>query len=381
MVVMVLLMTLAPFRFRVPHRFLIYLNGSWKDMAANVLLFIPLGFLYRLSRRKRGGTLCLREFAFGFLLSATIEAAQLFLPKRYTQVTDVVTNGLGAWAGAKCFDVLRAVIEKNPIKEIFSLELPLINLVYLLVPLLWLNGLAAGPDPTRLWLHALLGLMGMGVLTTIYRHRFAQRGAPSENQLTVFALGWFLVSAFPALMAYPGRMTAIALALGIVARILVSFPGEADDDNRRFESGTLKKLLPLYVLYLLLLPLWPSAMSLRDFQLYLDCEYFTSDERLVGVFRFVELIAALTLLGYLVAELRGRKKETLERTLGWIFGISLPCLFFIHFVREYQAPGYSDIYEFLPLIVASLYGGLIYRLQLDAIRRPSAPSKDTTGLL
>ena len=61
---------------------------------------------------------------------------------------DVVTNGFGAWLGALLFKLL---------EKIFALELPLMNLVYLLIPLLWLNGLSLGGEIRRM---ELIGLPG-----------------------------------------------------------------------------------------------------------------------------------------------------------------------------------------------------------------------------
>ena len=58
MVGVVLLITLIPFQFYIPQRisniWAIYLN----DSITNIFLFVPLGFLFRLSHRNHKDTLC-----------------------------------------------------------------------------------------------------------------------------------------------------------------------------------------------------------------------------------------------------------------------------------------------------------------------------------
>jgi glycopeptide antibiotics resistance protein len=75
-------------------------------MITNVFLFIPVGFLFKLYRRGKIDPYFLITFGAGILISFNIECAQLFLPGRYTQPMDVVTNGSGAWLGALLFKLL-----------------------------------------------------------------------------------------------------------------------------------------------------------------------------------------------------------------------------------------------------------------------------------
>lgn len=76
---------------------------SKTDLISNVLLYLPLGFL--LAARVsvgRGGAVraILSAVILGLLLSATVEAAQLFLPSRITAVNDLATNTIGALLGS-----------------------------------------------------------------------------------------------------------------------------------------------------------------------------------------------------------------------------------------------------------------------------------------
>lgn len=68
------------------------------EAAANVAVFVPIGFLLALIVPRR---LWLLAAAGGTILSACIETAQwLFLPGRQPSLRDVVTNSLGALIGA-----------------------------------------------------------------------------------------------------------------------------------------------------------------------------------------------------------------------------------------------------------------------------------------
>ncbi|MDH3886146.1 MAG: VanZ family protein, partial [Desulfobacterales bacterium] len=99
MSIIVLLITLIPFDFRMTEQFKITWSTNLTDLITNIFLFIPIGFFFKLSRGHSRDALCLAPLLFGLILSTTIEFTQSFIPGRYTQVIDVVANGLGAWLG------------------------------------------------------------------------------------------------------------------------------------------------------------------------------------------------------------------------------------------------------------------------------------------
>ena len=72
------------------------------DVLGNVLLFLPLGFVSAGALGKRRAALPRLSAAFGFglVLSVAIEAVQLLVPGRATDVDDVIFNVLGALVGA-----------------------------------------------------------------------------------------------------------------------------------------------------------------------------------------------------------------------------------------------------------------------------------------
>ena len=89
---------------------------------------------------------------------------------------------------------------------------------------------------------------------------------------------------------------------------------------------------------------------------------------MVFTFRFIELIAAFTLFGYMVAEMRGRKKESLTAILALIFFITLSCSVVIEMTRGYPPLLASNVLEILFMTASGVYGGIVYRLQLAAIQ-------------
>ena len=106
-----------------------------------------------------------------------------------------------------------------------------------------------------------------------------------------------------------------------------------------------------------------------EWQFNISFQELAFNERIVLTFRFVEFIAAFTLFGYMIAEMRGRKNESIEKTLGWIFFITLVCSITLAALRGYSPLISSNILAVVIVIAASIYGGVIYILQLAAIRR------------
>lgn len=72
------------------------LSKAQFGFAANVVMFVPLGFFLALvlPRGKIG-----LAFAAAPMVSAVIESVQFFLPTRGTQFEDVLANSVGGWIG------------------------------------------------------------------------------------------------------------------------------------------------------------------------------------------------------------------------------------------------------------------------------------------
>lgn len=369
MCIIVLLITLIPFEFRVPDQYKITWSTNPTDLITNIFLFVPIGFLFKLSRGNNRDSLCLVPLLFSLILSTAIEFFQAFIPGRYTQVIDVATNGLGAWAGALIFTFLKGQLEGEHAGRLFALELPLMGLIYLLIPLMWLNGLATGAEEPRLWLLLLLGAMGAVVIVSIYANRFKHSGTIGYGKLAVFTMCWFVISALPLLINFSAKIVFFGIAIVLGVQIFVRLACDVQAREKRFEIPTIKKLLPIYIIYLIALSVWPTSITAGEWRHNIIFESLAFQERIVITFRFVESIAAFTLLGYIIAELRGRKNEAVEKTLGWTFCIAATAAIVIEVLKTHPAFSSIDILSIVIITLASIYGAVIYRLQLSAIER------------
>lgn len=72
------------------------------DAAVNFIGFMPLGLLafFLRSPAARDAAKLLFALSAGFALSFSIEAAQVFMPDRFSQLSDLLLNATGAFAGA-----------------------------------------------------------------------------------------------------------------------------------------------------------------------------------------------------------------------------------------------------------------------------------------
>jgi glycopeptide antibiotics resistance protein len=168
MTLVIAAITLIPFDFRIPQRMAFSSAGSIADIINNIVLFVPLGFLFQVTRRRTGWRFLLQALGFGVLVSIAVEVCQLFLPDRDSSLIDVATNGLGALLGAAgaAYQSTRGPREQMPL--LIAFEIPLMNVVYLLVPLLWLGCLSMGGELDRLVLTTVLGVFGGGVIASVY---------------------------------------------------------------------------------------------------------------------------------------------------------------------------------------------------------------------
>ena len=126
--------------------------------------------------------------------------------------------------------------------------------------------------------------------------------------------------------------------------------------------------MPLYLIYLLLVAAWPTTVPFNEWQVFIDFQEFTSGERIVFTFRFIELIAAFTLLGYMIAEMCGRKNEAAGKTFAWVLITALVASVIIIMLKGLPASISFSLIETGLASAASLYGAVIYRLQLSSIR-------------
>lgn len=371
MVLVTAVITLAPFRFAWPAVFTLSWLVDPVDVGANVLLFLPLGFLVRVTMRPSGDVGHARTIVAACLTSAAFETLQLFLPGRFASPVDVMSNTLGAGLGSLLYARVAARLDGRLVRGL-ALELPLMIVVYLLVPLLWLDGFAAGRDGGRLVLSPLLGLAGAVVLTAIWRHRLAERGVLSPTQLALVTAGWYGVGAAPGLMRRPLLVLGGAVLVGLATRLEAARPLPLAPE-RRFELPTLRRVWPLLVGYLILSALWPLPRSPGPWHGGWGVADLADMPGVTPMLRALEYLAAFTLLGYTVAESGGRREEGAGPRLARLTAASVLSAAALEALRGFH-PGHGASMLVLLLTAAmGLYGGLIYRIQLGVVREAVAP--------
>ena len=358
--------TLQPFRFAWPEHVVVMLWAGWFDVLANVALFVPLGFVFALTRaaRTRGGGTLVRALAGGALASLTIELTQLFEPGRFPSPLDVGTNAMGALLGAWLHArAARRLGADTPLVGRLALELPVMGLVYVTLPLCTLAAIAtaatdapriAGVSPRAVGV-ALLAVFGGTLLGTVQRRQLGPARALGPAGVGLVAAGWFLVGALPALAAAPRALAVgAALAAGVAWDIgrRATWPPSAE---RRFEAEALTLAAPFFAGYLLLLPtgdppLGPDA-STR-----------------LGILRHVETLAAFTVGGYLLAEAWGRRQLRYRHT-AWRVGLAgAGAAAALAAVRAWHGVESAGALAIATHAVAAAYGGWLYHLQRAHVR-------------
>jgi len=218
----------------------------------------------------------------------------------------------------------------------------------------------------------LLGVFGGSVLASMYVNRTGLDRKPGGPMPAVYASVWFIAGVLPAVATFPVEVLAAAGIVGLATQFSSRFQAGKNKAERRFEQPTLKRLLPLFCLYLLLLSVWPTTLPLAEWFNGFDYKRLTDVQRIVFSSRFIEVIAAFTLLGYMVAGMRGRRSESPLKTLGWAAACASGFSILTAVLRDFLGGPLSSVMEAGLLTGAALYGAVIYRLQLAAVKRLKA---------
>lgn len=302
---LVAVVVLAPFRFvwpTSPQVALVVGEDWWVDAALNVVLFVPLGFTG--VRALGSAPSAWPVVLLAGLFSAMLELMQLLLPGRYTTLSDVLTNTLGAALGvALARLVTRRLGDDRVLVPSLLLDLPLTGLLWLLLPVLWLDGLGATGDPARLRLLLPLALVGGLTAAAVVQQAPVSRRPGGDSALTL-GTGWFVIGALPAAVVDP-PLALLGLAITLVAAMAgLRAWQEAGRRERRLEPMVLRYVLPLLVAYLIGLAANPGSLEVTG-----------GDGGRVGMLRWLERVAGFTVLGYAIAQWGGRREAALGGTV------------------------------------------------------------------
>jgi VanZ family protein len=358
-ILIILLLTLNPFYLAWPEQIAITFQSNVQNLIANILLFIPMGYFYRLTVHRRGA------FLLGVTVSASIELMQLFLPARTPSFVDILANTLGSGIGALIHDLLSAHIRftKDTVGRL-RLETPLMVVIYLLTPLLWIDALLK-LQPYRWILTCLLGLCGAMIFSETFRHWWGTISLRVAMYAACATGVWFLIGAGPA-FRQPLPFAAIGLVLMFITALLTVTPSKSID--RRFERATLKRIFPVFGLYLLLLALWAPSRPLTVWHATLGFTDRIAETSMQVLYPRIEYLVAFTVLGYLLAEWRGRSEIPLAQDLPRLFLYSSGIALSLELLVGFQSGPGASLIRLVMVLAGALFGGTIYHLLRAHVR-------------
>lgn len=357
----ILLFTLNPFYLAWSGYFQISFIITADDIIQNVILFLPIGYLYRVTGGEHR-----RAILLGLVLTASVELLQLFIPARTASPNDVLANTFGAALGSWLYDRLAARIAMTPMMVgRLALEIPLMGLIYILVPLLWINVLALDESPIRWPLTLLIGGCGALILSDIYRAWGGRSGIRFTWRVALTGGAWFLLGSGPGIMhIFP--TVPLTIGVSLLTGILAALPWQSKE--RRFERTTIMRISPIFGVYLILLALWPplrplgawhGMIALTDRIEPLLAYYPTS---------LLEYLAAFTVLGFITAEWRGRAEIPLLHDIPQLLWVSFGSAFVLEILVGFQVGYGASLIRLVLVVVGALFGGMIYHLQRDHVR-------------
>jgi VanZ family protein len=368
--------TLSPFDF-APRPVHIFMTSTLSDMVANVALFLPIGFLLRSldeDREGHGGA----AVAVAAGLSILLECAQLFLRDRYVSPIDVLTNTCGAYAGVLLRDrVERWAVWHPDVVGRLGLDIPLVGLLYLLVPQLWLSGVGLADDPRRFVTTLLLGCAGSIVVVALHRHQWYGGKHLAAAVVPPIALLWFMVGSLPALATAPRTFSLLALAVVVVTVWLLRRPAPAGE--RRFETETLRRFLPVFGLYVVIAALWPPFRSFAPWHGSIGFIDRLNDAGVVELLMLLEQVGAFTLLGYAAAEWRGRRELSLADDLPGVALLAVAGAVSLELAQGLTTGPGASLLRALLSASGTIYGAAVYHLaraHVRALRRMADTTVD-----
>jgi glycopeptide antibiotics resistance protein len=359
---------LIPFQLRFPAAIRLNYQVLPVDVAQNLVLLFPAGFLYRLTRRTDTDPRCLHALALGVGVSFLLEAAQILVAGRNPSPVDVVVNGGGAWLGAYVQRRMgRRLASTAP--WALGLELPLLAVLFMLVPLLLVNSLVQ-IHPQRWWVTLPLAPFAALIAGSLFRHRLAQLSQLSALRYSLIVGAGFALGVLPGLLMAPWWGTLCAGTSGALTWLLIRAGADAHD--RRFEADTVRRALPCFGIYLAALSTFPWNHLPFVQGLDLSKEWTTR----YLVLTHVEGLTALTLLGYMLSELQARATVSDAQSVMRAALYATPVCLLFELARSSDLALGARGGSALLLVLAAAAGAAIHRGQLHVARelRRSAES-------
>ncbi len=245
------------------------------------------------------------------------------------------------------------------------LETPLMGLIYLLIPLLWIDVLTLNESPNHWILTLLLGLCGAIIFSNLFRHWWKSVNIQAIGYACLAAGTWFMIGVGPTLLR-PLPILIIAWGVILLTGVLTVLPPSAKE--RRFERSTLKILTPFFVLYLCLMALGFPMNSLQPWHGMFGFTNSITDTSLQFLYPRLEHLAAFTVFGYLLAEWRGRSELPLRSDLPRLFLLAIGMALALEFLNGFQSGRGASLIRLVLAVTGALFGGTIYHMARAHVR-------------
>jgi hypothetical protein len=366
LVVLIAALTLLPFEFSVPNE----LRADWTFTPLSVLetlaMFVPYGFLSCRARLHKAGRHVLAIAASATVLALALESVQLFARAGAASPWHLIAAAVGAGiGGAVCAYLHSDASEARNSVTALLLQLPLMGLMYLLLPLLWASTSTARDDVWRLALTLAIGATGASILGSIARATRAYTPERPWWLVPTVAAGWITIGALPSLtvdwritVAIIATVTAFAAWRGRwTAPMFV---------DRRFEVPSLLAATPFMALYYIGAGVWPGK-SFRTIPL-MQIGLPTNEGGLALALPLLESAIAATVLGYVIAEWRGRQEHAFRESLSTILFQALVVIVACEVSRSIFGYEGASLLRLTLSAMMSAYGAWMYHLQRAHIK-------------
>ena len=366
LVVVIAALLLVPYDFAMPAAYEFRFDTSPSGAMAIFAMFVPYGFLTRRARAGGHGAHVLMVVLSAGMLALALETAQLFVPAARASVWHLVSAVAGAAIGAvACERMHHDVRTTAHAVQAMLLQLPLMGLVYLLLPVLWASSAAAQGDPSRLVLTLCVGLTGASILGSVAR---ATRAFTPDRRWWVVpsvAAVWSAIGMLPAVLV-DWRLT-IGGVLAVVA--FASWRGRWSAPmfvERRYEARALLVASPFMALYFILAGVWPGH-SFRSNPL-VNLGMPMTEQGLAMALPLLEMGIATTVLGYMISEFRGRSELSFRESGSGV--VSWTCVLVLVTEAARSVFGYegASLLRAGLCVCAATAGSGLYHLQRDHVK-------------
>jgi len=366
LVAIVSLLQLSPLEFGLRSDVRLVAMTDWRDALTAFALFLPLGFLYPLTRTLRR-TSAVHVALWGGLMAALLAGGRTWEVNRDTAIVDIIASALGAGVGGMLLQRVNDRTLRSRLVNRLSLEIPLAGLVYLLLgALIATSASAAGDDARRLLALPPLGLLAARLLAGLYEHHFGPARVCSRRGMSLIAVAWTMLGLSPVMIHHPLFALWLALLVGGATFYHASRPA-VHMKERRFESDVLKAAMPYVAVYFLDVVFLPLVAGIDRWHLSFGLAGASGDAG-SHIVPLLACVTSLTLLGYMLAETRGRRELPFARVA---LRVALECggvAIAIEASRGFQRGGGASVLECLLMIAAAILGAGMYHHQRDRVR-------------